>query len=174
MPRVQIQPLARYAFSIDLKVRVTDLNYGGHLGNDRLLALVHEARVAFLARYGWSEMDCAGVSLIMGDAVVLYQAQAYAGDLLRFEVAMGEPSRCGFRLFYRVTRARDGAPVALVETGMVCFDYAANKVRALPLAIKNMCDATVKANGETVQMAPVSTRAQSMRGKDLECGDPPD
>ncbi|MDZ7272253.1 MAG: thioesterase family protein [candidate division KSB1 bacterium] len=139
MPRVELQPLREYQFSTDLAVRVTDLNYGGHLGNDRLLALVHEARVAFLASQGWSEKNCGGVSLIMGDAAIVYQGQAYAGDTLRFEVAMGEPSRCGFRLFYRVTRVSDGKPVALVETGMICFDYTTQKVRPLPTEVRTAC-----------------------------------
>ena len=52
MARLQLDPLPRYTFQVEMAVRVTDLNYGGHLGNDRLLSLVHEARVAFLAEHG--------------------------------------------------------------------------------------------------------------------------
>jgi acyl-CoA thioesterase FadM len=137
MPRLKLDPLDRYPFSCELTVRTTDLNYGGHLGNDRLLSLVHEARVAFLARHGLSELDFAGVSLILADAAIVYQAEAYAGDRLRFEVAAGEPSRTGFRIFYRVTRAEDGLGVALVENGMACFDYGKRKVAALPAAVKS-------------------------------------
>ena len=139
MPRIDLQPLPAYPFRCDLRVRTTDLNYGGHLGNDRLLALVHEARVAFLAAHGLSELDCDGVSLIMGDAAVVYQGEGFAGDVLRIEVAAGEPSRCGFRLFHRITRPRDGAAVALVESGMVCFDYATRRIRPLPAALARLC-----------------------------------
>jgi len=139
MPRVQLTPLDRYPFSTDMTVRTTDLNYGGHLGNDKLLALIHEARVAFLAEHGWSEIDCGGVSLILADTAVVYQGEAFAGDVLRFEVAAGEPSRCGFRLFYRVTRPSDGAAIALVENGMVCFDYGTKKIQPLPEAVRGIC-----------------------------------
>ncbi|MBC7187235.1 MAG: thioesterase family protein [Calditrichaeota bacterium] len=139
MPRTDIRALEYYPFGVDLKVRITDLNYGGHLGNDRLLGLLHEARVAFLASLGWSEMDCAGVSLIMGDAVIRYLGQAFAGDVLCFEVGMGEARRCGFRLYYRVTRPADGATIALAETGMICFDYQAGKVRPLPEPVRALC-----------------------------------
>jgi acyl-CoA thioesterase FadM len=141
VPRVALQPRPAYAFRCDLRVRTTDLNYGGHLGNDRLLALVHEARVAFLAAHGLSELDCGGVSLILGDTAVVYQGEGFAGDVLRFEVAAAEPSRCGFRLFYRITRPRDGAAVALVENGMVCFDYATRRIRPLPAALRRLCAA---------------------------------
>jgi len=132
MPRLQIQPLARYPFHLDLVVRVTDLNYGGHLGNDRLLALLHEARVAFLAVEGWSELDLAGVGLILGDAGIVYRAEAFAGDELRIAVGVAEVGRAGFRLGYRVTRPADGTVIAVAETGMVCFDYGDRQVRALP------------------------------------------
>lgn len=135
MPRAQLVALDRYSFSTDITVRTTDLNYGGHLGNDRLLSLIHEARVAFLAHHGWSELDCAGASLILGDAVLVYQGEAFAGDVLCFEVALGEAGRAGFRLFYRVTRPRDGQAIALVENGMACFDYETRRVTRLPAAV---------------------------------------
>lgn len=136
MSRLKLQPLAAYPFTCELTVRTTDLNYGGHLGNDRLLSLVHEARVAFLAVHGLSELDFGGVSLIMGDTAVIYQAEAYAGDLLKFEAAAGEPSRSGFRIFYRITRESDGQAIALVENGMACFDYQARKIVPLPAAVR--------------------------------------
>ena len=139
MPRVRLKPLDQYSFSIKIVVRVTDLNYGGHLGNDSLLSLVHEARVAFLAAHGFSELDCGGVPLTMGDAAIAYQGEAYAGDELNIEVAAGEPSKSGFRLFYRLTRSSDTKKIGLVETGMVCFDYKAKKIIPLPKVVADIC-----------------------------------
>lgn len=139
MPRVRLKPLDHYPFSTKIIVRVTDLNYGGHLGNDSLLSLVHEARVAFLASHGFSELDCGGVSLTMGDAAIIYQGEAYAGDDLNIAVAAGEPSKSSFRLFYRLTRSSDGQKIAIAETGMVCFDYNAKKIVPLPKVVKDIC-----------------------------------
>ena len=142
MPRVQITPQPAYPFACEITVRTTDLNYGGHLGNDRLLSLVQEARVAFLADHDWSELSCGGTSLIMGDTAVVYQAEGFAGDVLRFEVAAAEPSRVGFRLAYRVTRPADGKDIALVETGMVSFDYEQRRIATLPDAVRSICGET--------------------------------
>ena len=142
MPRIQLEPRLRYRFQCELTVRTTDLNYGGHLGNDRLLALIHEARVAFLASCGFSELDCGSVSLILGDTGIVYRSEAFAGDRLRFEVTTAEPGRCGFRLHYRVTRLADGAEVALVENGMICFDYQERRIRPLPDAVRAICEET--------------------------------
>jgi acyl-CoA thioesterase FadM len=136
MPRIRLTPRPEYPFDTHLQVRITDLNYGGHLGNDRLLALVHEARVAFLSAHGFTEQDCGGTALIIGDTAVVYRAEAFAGDRLRFEIAAAEPSRCGFRLFYRITRPADGTTIALVENGMVAFDYTRGVTRTLPEATR--------------------------------------
>lgn len=139
MPRIKLEPRSLYTFHTDIKVRVTDLNFGGHLANDRLLSLVHEARVAFLEEHGWNELDCAGVSLLVADTAVVYQGEAFAGNVLRFDVTAGEPTERGFRLFYRITRSIDESPIALVENGMVCFDYEARKTRRLPDAVRAIC-----------------------------------
>ena len=132
MPRISLTPLASYGFSIDITVRTTDLNYGGHLGNDRLLALLHEARVAFLAAQGWTELACGGVGLIMNEAALRFKREAFAGDVLSINVGVSEIGRAGFRLSYLTTRVSDGAVVALAETGMVGYDYMAGKVAPLP------------------------------------------
>jgi acyl-CoA thioesterase FadM len=136
MPRIKLAPLNRYAFSVELSVRITDINYGGHLGNDRMLSLVHEARVAFLAQFGYTEHDCGGVSLIIGDTAVQYKEEAFAGDMLQFEIAPGEYTQYGFRLFYRVIRTSDRKLIALIENGMVCLHPKSRELHVVPPRVK--------------------------------------
>lgn len=138
MPRIKLKPLEKYGFQTEITVRVTDMNYGGHLGNDRLLSLVHEARVAFLANFGFSELNFGGVSLIMADTAIVYQREAYAGDVLIFAMAAGEPTKKGFRFFYRIIRKADRAAIALVENGMVCYNYNTGSLQSLPDVAKNI------------------------------------
>jgi acyl-CoA thioester hydrolase len=88
MPRIRIDLPAAFPFSTDIPVRITDVNYGGHLGNDALLSLLHEARVLYLHTFGWTEKDIAGAAIIMTDAAVVYRSEAFQGDLLRIEVAV--------------------------------------------------------------------------------------
>ena len=111
------------------------MNYGGHLGNDKLLSLIHEARVAFLNSHGQSEQNCCGVSLIIADTAIVYQKESFAGDKLKIEVEAGEPNQYSFRLFFRITRTKDQASIALVENGLVCFDYQTRRIQALPQAL---------------------------------------
>ena len=115
-------------------MRITDIKYGRHVGNDAMLGLLHEARLRFLAKAGFSEEDIGGAGMLMGDAVVQFKAVAYRGDHLVVEMGLADVERRTFDLMYRVTRTGDGAVVALAKTGMVAFDYAKNRLADLPTA----------------------------------------
>lgn len=131
MARIKLEMPAIYNFRTELTVRITDINYGGHLGNSDVLALIHEARVRFLKSFGYSEVDVEGYGTIMLDSVVIYKAQAFAGDVLQIEVAAGDFSRLGCDIFYRITKKEGGAEVVLAKTGIAVFDYA-NQKRVSP------------------------------------------
>ena len=132
MPRIFLEQLSFYPYSTALTVRVTDLNYGNHLSNDKLLAYAHESRVRFLASIGLAELDFAGVGLIMADAAVVFKQQAGLGDELVIEVGVGEINHASFDLHYRVLREDSESVVALLKTCMVCFDYVNSKVISIP------------------------------------------
>lgn len=133
--RVQIALPEQWLFTVDLMVRVGDVNYGGHLGNDRVLALVQEARVRWLRARSLSEIDVGGAGLIMADAAVLYRGQAFLGDVLRASLGVTEISRSGFDLVVRLTRPHNQAEIAVAKTGMVCFDYVTGRPVRVPLGL---------------------------------------
>ena len=132
MPRVKLDMPPSLPFATELDVRIGDINYGRHLGNDAALALLHEARLRFLAAHGFSEQDAGGGALIMLDAVLVYKAQAFHGDRLRIHVGAGEFGPCGCAFFYRAARASDGAEIALARTGLAFYDYATGRVIRMP------------------------------------------
>jgi acyl-CoA thioester hydrolase len=135
MPRIKIDLPEQFAFNTPIAVRITDLNYGGHVGNDSVLSLIHEARVQFLLHHGYSELDLGGAALIMGDVAIEFKAEIFYGDKLTASVAAGEFSRVGFTLFYKLEKAiGEGGvvSVAFARTGMVCYNYTLKKVVALP------------------------------------------
>ncbi len=140
MNRVRISFPDTVAFQTELAVRVTDINYGGHLANDRLLGLLHEARVRWLESLSLSEADVGdGLALMMVNASIAYQAQAYIGDRLLADLAPADPGRCGFTLLYRLTRVSDQTEIARAFTGLVCFDYHAERLGRLPERLRALC-----------------------------------
>lgn len=131
MGRVIIQEPKHYLFSTSIALRITDMNYENHLGNDSLVSLLHELRMRFLSHFGYTEMDLGGINMIMGDLAIAYKSEAHYGDTLSAEMGIGELKEKSFELIYCL-KHHDGRVVALAKTGMVGFDYKQKKVCALP------------------------------------------
>jgi acyl-CoA thioester hydrolase len=138
MARIKIDLPGHFPFSTLIPLRITDLNYGGHVGNDNILSIIHEARVRFLAHYGYQEMAIGGLGLIMSEALIEFKRELFYGDALHAFVAPGEFTRVGFELYYRLETEESGkvAIVAIAKTGMVCYDYARKKMASLPGQVK--------------------------------------
>ncbi len=136
MPRVKVALPDTFAFATDIPVRITDLNYGGHLSNDALLGLLHEARVHFLRSLGVpNDYDpVTKLGLIMVDVAVEYKGEAFHGDVLRVQMAGTDRSKYGFDVVYHVHN-QAGKEIARAKTGMLCFDYNIRKLRLLPEAL---------------------------------------
>lgn len=117
-------------FITKISVRINDINYGGHLGNDSLLSLLHEARLQMLTSKGYSELNAFGNSLIMADVMIAYKAEAFYGDVLTVKIFAESLTARSFDLMYHVSTTRDGKTIdiAHAKTGMVCFDYKERKI----------------------------------------------
>jgi acyl-CoA thioesterase FadM len=132
MARVKVVLPESLPFECRIPVRVTDLNYGGHVGNDVILSYVQEARVQFLAQFGWTELNVAGAGIIMADAAIEYKAECFYGMILRISVGAGDIGSRGFTLYYQICNDFDNQEIARVQTGIVFFDYENRKVLSVP------------------------------------------
>lgn len=134
MARIKIDIPGSFSFSTLISIRISDINYGGHVGNDAVLSLIHEARVQFLKSFGYGELEFAGTALIMTDAGVEFKRELFYGDTVNVSVTASDFSKVGFDLFYKLEKEVDGQPqvVALAKTGMICYDYSKKKVTAIP------------------------------------------
>ncbi len=139
MARIKlIFPDKEPSFSTQVPVLVQHINYGGHLGNDAILSVIHEARLRFFQHLGCNETDAFGTGLIMTDAAVIYRGEGFQGDLLHITIVSDDWSSRGFDLYYRISCNREGkeVPIAEVKTGMLCFDYATRKPARIPEKLK--------------------------------------
>lgn len=136
MERIKIKLPATFNFSTVIRIRITDLNLGGHVGNDTFLSLLHEARHEFLKLFGYGETAFEGKGLIMADAAIEYKRELVQGDEVKISVAADGFDKFGFDLFYKmeVVTETEFFLAGKAKTGMLFFDYAAKKIAPLPEA----------------------------------------
>ena len=139
MERIKINLPENFHFSTIIKIRVTDLNYGGHVGNDSFLSLVHEARQQFLNHFGYSELKIENVSLIMADATIEFKKELNYGDEVKISVTASGFDKLGFDLFYKIEIINNENFIlaSKAKTGMLCYDYQNKKLMPVPEEAKN-------------------------------------
>jgi acyl-CoA thioester hydrolase len=138
MARIKLDLPERFPFSTELRVRITDVNYGGHMGNDSLLGLLHEARVRLLEHYDLKELDIFGLGIIMADSVIVYKSEAFPGETLKIAVGVTDFNKYGCDVVYRVTEKTSGREVARAKTGIVFFNYQQRTVQPVPPAFLDL------------------------------------
>ncbi|MFQ5824077.1 MAG: acyl-CoA thioesterase [bacterium] len=138
MPRVKLKLPKKFLFSTEIRVRISDINYGGHLGNEAILALIHEARVRLLKEYGFTELNIDGYGLIMINSVVIYKTESFYGETLKFEISTENFDKYGCDFIYKITKKETGKEVVRAKTGMVFFDYEIRKIAEVPKIFKSI------------------------------------
>jgi acyl-CoA thioester hydrolase len=140
MPRIKLEIPPHTIATITIPVRITDINYGNHLGNDAFVAIVHEARVQWLQQYGYTELNIEGTGLILADLAVEFKAESFYGDVIAVNIAAGEITKVSFELYYQLSTQRNNINIvlALAKTGMVSYDYAEKKIIAIPQKLREI------------------------------------
>ncbi len=132
MARVKIELPKEFIFKTEIPIRINDINYGGHLGNDAVLSIAHEARLRFLKQHNFMELNVDGAGIIMVDAAVQYKAEGFYGDIMLVEIAVTDITGVGCDFVYRCTNKNTGTVIAIVKTGIVFYDYKRKKVVPVP------------------------------------------
>ncbi|QCR24266.1 thioesterase family protein [Pontibacter sp. SGAir0037] len=135
MARIKVEIPETTIFETQLPIRITDLNYGNHLGNDALLSILHEARLRLLQSLGYTELNLGGTSMIMADVAIEYKGEGFYGDTLTIKMAFADMHRYGFDITYHVLNQLS-KEVARAKTGILCFNYTTRKLMPLPDEVK--------------------------------------
>lgn len=118
-------------FTTHFILGVADMNYGNHLGNDRVLTLAHETRLRYMAEFQETELSFCGAALIMADAAIQYKGQGFMGDELKADLWLTNPTGFGFDLFVQLQH-NQGSEVARIKSAMLFYDYEKNKIAKAP------------------------------------------
>ena len=143
MPRTVLEEQSSYEFNFETTVRKHNLNYAGHLGNDALVGLIQEARIGLFNALDYKELDLGDckTGIIIADLVVNFKSEGFLDDKLRIESHIGDVTDKSLRIYHRVLKDKDDSMLALVETGLVAFDYSSRRITTFPLGfVKSIID----------------------------------
>lgn len=123
-----------FPFKAAIPIRITDVNYSNHVGNDSVLSIIHEARMLFLAHYGYSELSFESKALIMRSVAIEYKAELFYGDQLEVSVTARNFTKQKFEIVYKLEKIVDDKRIiaAKASTVMACFDYENRKLAHMP------------------------------------------
>ena len=131
MPGFKLPAITNIIFTTDLNIRIYDINYGGHLGHDRMVSLLHEARVRFLMKHGYTELDVDGSGMLVTNLAINYRSEAFYGDHITINIGVGEITKTSVDLHYQALHDNN-KEVANAMTTITFFDYQARKVTKVP------------------------------------------
>ena len=132
MARIKLNMPDNYSFTTALTVRINDINYGGHLGNEAVLAYIQEARMRFLSYHHYTELDIEGSSIIMTDSAIVYKRESFYADQLQIDISVTDFTKYGCDFYYLITNKKNAEEIAHAKTGIVFFNYQTRKICPVP------------------------------------------
>ncbi|MEE4240306.1 MAG: thioesterase family protein [Desulfopila sp.] len=124
-------------FQAKYRVTIGDINYGGHLGNDKALLIFQDARLQFFDSFGFSEKDIGdGRGIIMVESGVRYLREVFLHEELSVWISVSQIHGKKFTLQYEIEREPALEPVLRGFTTFLVFDYSERKVAVMPAEFK--------------------------------------
>lgn len=133
MQSFKVPTITKAIFNTILEVRISDVNYGNHLGHDAVVSLFHEARMRFLRKFGYeNELNIDGVGMLITNLIVNYVNESFYSDKLTINIEIGEMTRTSLQLLYQAVIEENNKEIARALTTMTFYDYQKSKVAKIP------------------------------------------
>lgn len=142
MARVELNLPENTHFTHRIDVRTTDLNAGGHVGNDQMISLVSESRYRFLLHLGIDELSLSPPNIIVTDLAIRYLSESFVQDTLLFNIGITDVNKYGADIFFHIQKADSNVAVAKAKQGFVFFDYQQRRVQPIPERFQHLFTST--------------------------------
>lgn len=119
-------------FTTVTPVRITDINYGMHVGLPAIAGIFHNARVLFLNKFGFNEMDIDGVGIIQINANYRFKHETLFNMNLRININISTVDKSKFVLKYQALNDDNGLMMVEAEEEFACFDYKKKRLVRVP------------------------------------------
>ena len=134
MGRVSLEFPGKPVFTCPFPVRITDINYAGHMGMDIVLGLAHDIRLKYLQSLGYKNELVVGdsIGMVTTDAEIVFKAEIFYEDSLEAVMAFSDFNKYGFDIHYIVRKGPAGIEAIQLKTGIVFFDIQKRQVAPIP------------------------------------------
>lgn len=124
-------------YKISIPVRISDINYGGHLGHAELTKITHQARLKMLKHFSLSETDISGAGIIVRRMETSYKGEAFFDETLTLYIRISKPEKSSCLVEYQINKDSD-TPVATVYETIMFMDYIRRKPVRVPQEIHDL------------------------------------
>lgn len=124
-------------FQIEIPVRISDINYGGHLGHTELIKITHHARVKFFADNSLQEQDLNGAGIIVKSIQATYKAESFFDELLHISIYLQKIDKASCEFRYEISK-KDNQEVATVLETVLFMNYATRRIVRVPRVIHEL------------------------------------
>lgn len=130
-------------FSYKYKIQPEDINYGGHVGNERALLFFQFSRMAFLEAIGLSELNIGdGIGIIQRNSYVEYLKELFLEDEICVNITKIDIEKSKFTFYYEIYNGT-GELAIQGSTMLLCYDYEAKKLKRVPVSFKEKVEAAL-------------------------------
>ena len=134
MNKIEINEFEKEKYSYETFVRVGDLNYGNHLAHDKLIAILHDARVCFFKEKNLTEINLENCfSIYITSLTINYLAQAFLGDKIKVSIFINNINKASFEMKYKVFN--QGLLIALCATNLACYNNLKKRCDKIPSSL---------------------------------------
>jgi acyl-CoA thioester hydrolase len=118
-----------YRFNYTIKEE--DINYGGHVGNERALLFFQISRMSLFESLGFSELDIGdNIGIIQKNSYVEYNKELFLGEKIEVIIDKFLYTKVSFTLSYKILSQGEIAMEGY--TKLIAFDYASKKMKRIP------------------------------------------
>ncbi len=136
MSRIKLKIPDTRLFTTEITVRISDINYGNHLGNEMILSFMQETRLRFFQSLGYrDELNIEGIGTIQADAAIEYRGESFHGDVIKCSLFLGDLGRRSIDFYYVLENVDNSRLIARGKTGIAFYDYKLKTTVSIPPAL---------------------------------------
>ncbi len=119
-------------FLIKYKIKEEDINYGGHVGNERALVFFQMVRIKFFESLGLSELNIGdGIGVIQRNSYVEYNKELFLNDEITIKITKIELEKTKLNFHYEIYNQEDKLAIN-GSTLLLAYNYEEKKLKKVP------------------------------------------